>query len=559
MADYLPVPFVPQPIDQTAQRLKLADLLYQANLARLQSEQERQMTTAKMIAQLGQQVGSGLEGWLAMQQQERNYALREQQAALALARENRLAEAQEALARRQQDAADFMRSEKFAESIPGGTQFFGPDAEEAMRRAGIFASSWDYTPAMPATAAMVAPQQEAAMALPMEFETALPEAGMPAPTSTMTLGQLGAMPAPDVTALNAILTKPMSQAELKAQQDAADRARERAGREQLSRIMADPSMSPQQRRASAEQLLAGGQINPADFSALFPRDTMTARQRFDQGLMSPEEEKAYIARQRSLRPVQAPATPQSKTFTQNGVRYRENPDGTTTIVNLPEVPAPPEVQNASDSFQTLFDATKSYVPVGLQGAFDKSVRNRLKAGDESGAARQTIMRFRSSFGTPEEKASAFARRDLEASLVRLKDLSQKAKNSGFTGNTIEEMAQWFGTSSDPQLRKFKAAATEAAAQYRRAMTGKGFSQIERDEYQSYMADAANNVAVNVNLIDTLMESVANKERAYWDQIGPDIYDYVRRVETFNRPNVSSNIANQLSNIAAAGPGRRGGR
>ena len=56
MATYRPLPFVAPVIDQSSQQLRLVDLVYQAQLARIQKEQEARLQGAQMWTTLGLQL-----------------------------------------------------------------------------------------------------------------------------------------------------------------------------------------------------------------------------------------------------------------------------------------------------------------------------------------------------------------------------------------------------------------------------------------------------------------------------------------------------------------------
>jgi len=56
MAMYTPLPFVGKPLDQSEQQMRLVDLMYQAQLARIQREQEARLQGANMFMNLGMQL-----------------------------------------------------------------------------------------------------------------------------------------------------------------------------------------------------------------------------------------------------------------------------------------------------------------------------------------------------------------------------------------------------------------------------------------------------------------------------------------------------------------------
>lgn len=136
MATYTPLPFVATPLDQSAQNLRLVDLLYQAQLDRIQREQDARLQGAQMWTALGTQ----LPQILNTVEQNR---IRQMQAEADITRANAYEQFMRDQAALQQRAATLKGQEAAFEAVPGGTDVplegledrFGPYAAGFMPRA----------------------------------------------------------------------------------------------------------------------------------------------------------------------------------------------------------------------------------------------------------------------------------------------------------------------------------------------------------------------------------------------------------------------------------------
>ena len=136
MATYTPLPFVATPLDQSAQNLRLVDLLYQAQLDRIQREQNARLQGAQMWTALGTQ----LPQILNTVEQNR---IRQMQAEADITRANAYEQFMRDQATLQQRAATLKGQEAAFEAVPGGTDVplegledrFGPYAAGFMPRA----------------------------------------------------------------------------------------------------------------------------------------------------------------------------------------------------------------------------------------------------------------------------------------------------------------------------------------------------------------------------------------------------------------------------------------
>ena len=81
MATYSPLPFVPQRFDQTAQKLSLAQMMYEAEMARINMEQQRRMQIGQTLASLGSLPGQFFDIKNTLDQQALLQQQRQQQIA----------------------------------------------------------------------------------------------------------------------------------------------------------------------------------------------------------------------------------------------------------------------------------------------------------------------------------------------------------------------------------------------------------------------------------------------------------------------------------------------
>lgn len=229
MATYSPLPFVPQRFDQTAQKLSLAQMMYEAEMARINMEQQRRMQIGQTLASLGSLPGqffdikNTLDQQALLQQQRQQQLATEQdyRRGLVAAREREDAMRLDAMeqARQRQQTEDVFRvgqatgrlsPEAFA--ALEGTPFAGafgrveqpmttPVAPPAAATEGMMAPSarvplaqMRYLPAMEAEAAEREKQQQAAMTFASIYEGA--SAAGYTPEESMMYAAKGQIPPP---------------------------------------------------------------------------------------------------------------------------------------------------------------------------------------------------------------------------------------------------------------------------------------------------------------------------------------------------------------------------
>ena len=211
MAMYTPLPFVGKPLDQSEQQMRLVDLMYQAQLARIQKEQEARLQGANMFMNLGMQ----LPQILNTVEQNR---IREMQAAADVTRADayrRYMEAQAELNRQQN-----LRQEQEAayESVPGGMQV---SAEGLAQRFGPYAAGFEVTPLQESVPERsVTPQESVSLASLMRPEMDARPVGT-LPSRPMGVSVLPGMAVETPTEFGGFATKPKSKEQLAAEEATA--------------------------------------------------------------------------------------------------------------------------------------------------------------------------------------------------------------------------------------------------------------------------------------------------------------------------------------------------
>ncbi len=233
MAMYTPLPFVGKPLDQSEQQMRLVDLMYQAQLARIQKEQEARLQGANMFMNLGMQ----LPQILNTVEQNR---IRQMQAEADVTRAN-------AYQQYMQDQAELNRQQNLLkqqeaayESVPGGMQM---SAEGLAERFGPYAAGFEVTPLQESVSEQsVTPQESVSLASLMRPEMDARSIGT-LPSRPMGVSVLPGMAVETPTEFGGFATKPKSKEQLAAEEATAKAEAAQASIEALRR-----GMTPDQQR-----------------------------------------------------------------------------------------------------------------------------------------------------------------------------------------------------------------------------------------------------------------------------------------------------------------------
>jgi hypothetical protein len=233
MAMYTPLPFVGKPLDQSEQQLRLVDLMYQAQLARIQREQEARLQGANMFMNLGVQLPQILNTV------ELN-RIRQQQAEADVIR----AKAYDQYMRDQAEAQrnEIIRSGQKAayEATPGGMQI---PAEGLAERFGPYAAGFEVTPLQDSVSERsVTPQESVSLASLMRPEMDARPVGT-LPSRPMGVSVLPGMAVETPTEFGGFATKPKTKEQLAAEEATA---KAEAAQAQIATLR--QGMTPEQQR-----------------------------------------------------------------------------------------------------------------------------------------------------------------------------------------------------------------------------------------------------------------------------------------------------------------------
>jgi len=253
MAMYTPLPFVGKPLDQSEQQMRLVDLMYQAQLARIQKEQEARLQGANMFMNLGMQ----LPQILNTVEQNR---IRQMQAEADVTRAN-------AYERYMRDQADLnrdlnllKRQEAAYESVAGGRQI----PLEAVAQFGPYGAGFEVTPLQESVSERsVTPQESVSLASLMRPEMDARPVGT-LPSRPMGVSVLPGMAMETPTEFGGFATKPKSKEQLAAEEATAKAEAEQARIESLRQWMTPE----QQRMLEVAQATRGTNLTGEAMNAL---------------------------------------------------------------------------------------------------------------------------------------------------------------------------------------------------------------------------------------------------------------------------------------------------
>lgn len=211
MAMYTPLPFVGKPLDQSEQQMRLVDLMYQAQLARIQKEQEARLQGANMFMNLGMQLPQILN---AVEQNR----IRQMQAEADVTRADAYRQYMEAQAELNREQNLLKRQEAAYESVPGGMQM---STEGLAERFGPYAAGFEVTPLQESVSERsVTPSESVSLASLMRPEMDARPVGT-LPSRPMGVSVLPGMAVETPTEFGGFATKPKSKEQLAAEEATA--------------------------------------------------------------------------------------------------------------------------------------------------------------------------------------------------------------------------------------------------------------------------------------------------------------------------------------------------
>lgn len=562
MDGYTPIPFARPPIDQTAERLKLADLLYQANMARVQAEQERQMTYARMIAQTGQMIGSGIEDYLTRQQKERALAIQAE-------RENRLASAQEAqnAMMMQRMAAEDARNtlalqENLYDKMAGGATMYGGE-DEMRQRLGPYADLMQFSPELTATQQRITPAETLQVG-----PSAMPAQPGVLESRPMNLAVLAGTAEPTTTTYEASLTKPYS-AEEQQRMDVLARAEsERQKQEMLAKQKQDNLNALSERVSAAStfeakrreinQALITGLIDAPEANALMngiePITPTSPKFRFEK--IGNQVYRINEATGEGA-PVMLPETAASRTGA--GQINIFGTEGDNPLEGASRIDQQAAIRGLSPTASPQQRA--AYVAQLKMLSKDPNDRNAFVYGNVIGNLPTEQERTRAaSYASTIATLSKWEKilTDITEAKKRGDELGKAAtaaekafQSGGFSENMIRQMAQYFGKVSNvPEMAQLNAEIMDFLQLYRQSRTGLAFTAAETSEYKDIVPSTGGEPDLNLQKTRGLLNRTKQMHGAFWNQrLGQGGASWASNVEKYNQ-------GSPMPVVAGANPYRR---
>lgn len=292
MAMYTPLPFVGKPLDQSEQQMRLVDLMYQAQLARIQKEQEARLQGANMFMNLGMQLPQILNTVEQNRIREMQAEADQQRARAYEESLKRQRELDEQRLINEEERVREDRAARMAQYMPGGYEL--PMEDFQQRIAGTAVEPlFRVMPTQAVGEQAITPGETMTLG-----QLAQPDALGARPLGISALGGTAQME--DAMPLGGYAAKQMSPDELRAMQEA--QAKATAAQVKQEGVMAAASLAnvpPDQRQNFAAMVSAGF---PIDEAMKFFKAPETKPLSFDQlrasvaaGTATPEQERAYYS------------------------------------------------------------------------------------------------------------------------------------------------------------------------------------------------------------------------------------------------------------------------
>lgn len=496
MALYTPMPFVPERFDQTAQRLSLAQMAYEAELARIQAAQQARMQQGQMIAGLG----SVLPDFVNQQMQLAMLREQQQQRRDQLATEKTYREGLIAAQARE----DRIRQEELA---------YRREVQDAqMRQQGV------EDVATVGLKAGLTPDQYEQLA-------GTPYAQLFAPDTTASLAALSQVPtvagASQITpAVSGYVSR-----ETQAQQAAAAQL-------QQERIAAATAMGADEATAQMFGLTGQTSVLPKP-TAEAPRVMAFGDQLLDVQRMPSGEVSTRVLREKAAPPPAAVAAPPVKRI-QNTTAAD---DSKAAVVNIAAA---------------LPEANRGLWVEGWRDLEEKA----LQRNDWTDAAKYVAAKAVEQMPAAMETriAGKLEAAQAVASVMQELDTLNQRGLLGLLPNTYEKVQNFAGQTQDPALAAAAARLLTVMQEYRRATTGVAFSEAERKEFERILPGTGKSLEFNQALFAGMKQSLESALRSTLGlRIGDKYMNYL--LQDVNRriaPAPSSGATAPSGNVRPAG-------
>lgn len=164
------------------------------------------------------------------------------------------------------------------------------------------------------------------------------------------------------------------------------------------------------------------------------------------------------------------------------------------------------------------------VPAYRQGEQRKLMVDAYQSGDME-ELRGIIIQAATESEQAETKKGILGRNEAVLALKDIRSMMEELEKKGVDTNIFqgkfEKLAQWAGTTSNPELAELGVRITDAYVRYRQSLTGAQFGEAEAKEYRSMFPDFINTLELNKAKIRGLERAMATRHNTYWKyKLGP---------------------------------------
>ena len=510
MATYSPLPFVPQRFDQTAQKLSLAQMMYEAEMARINMEQQRRMQIGQTLASLGSLPGQFFDIKNTLEQQALLQQQRQQQLATEQDYRRGLVAAQERENALRRDAMEQAQQRQQTEDVFRVGQATGRLSPEAF-------TALEGTPFAGAFGRVEQP-----MTTPQAPPPAATE-GMMAPSARVPLAQMRYLPAVEAEA---------AERQKQEQAEAAERQKQEQAALTFAAIYEGANTAGYTPKESL-MYAAKGQIPP-------PRPSAPLAKRFEMRNVGPNvvqfevDPTGRVIGQQIVAAApekpEPPAKPRDLNQTQqifqllsgkpsqgveNYLPDTVKADTRKAIGSLPSSDrefAAMEVQNLASQ---PIDASNYENVLGKIG---NTLANRLVAAQNADYEKTMIARL--------DGYRAFA--DFKRRFEQLRDAAIAAQpagdrerfKAGLYDNTVEGAMKMIGrTTLPPEQFQLWKEIDRDYVEFRKLMTGVAFSDQEDRQYRSLIPQLKNtDMQMNINTLQAGMDAMISGAERFFDRL-----------------------------------------
>ncbi len=172
-----------------------------------------------------------------------------------------------------------------------------------------------------------------------------------------------------------------------------------------------------------------------------------------------------------------------------------------------------DATNLTPQFQNAINMASIRVPLGSKPQVVRNVENYLKQGNVP-AAKNYLRQVALTYEPVETRNKVSGRREASRHMEDITALLKEVP-TGLLKGTVEQTANYLGTTNDPKLRALKSRLTSTMQAYRRSITGAAFSDKESGEYADFWADFKKDLPTNLATIQGLMGKFNADDATFW--------------------------------------------